>query len=83
MLTSSSHDNGRTSMKFTNKEIDVRTNPIRATYLTDCFRRVEVKTDEGKVELRVKRWVQEHQVEATVSLVPSIPAVFFRGAKIA
>jgi len=70
-------------MKHINHEIDVRTNPIRATYTTDCFRKVEVKQEDGSTKMVVKRWVQEHQVQATVQLIAAIPAVFFRGARIA
>ena len=70
-------------MKHIAHEIDVRTNPIRATYFTDCFRRIAVKQEDGSTKMTVKRWVQEHQVQATVALIAAIPAVFHKGARIA
>ncbi len=67
-------------MRFINRTIEQRTNPIRATYLTDCFRKVR---DEKTGVVSVKRWVEERQVTPTVALVLDIPAVFHRGARIA
>jgi hypothetical protein len=67
-------------MRFIKRNIEVRTNPIRATYTTDCFRKVR---DEETGEVSVKRWVEERQVTPTVALVLDIPAVFYRGARIA
>lgn len=67
-------------MKFISRKIEDRSNPIRATYTTDSFRKV---TDPETGVTVAKRWVEEHQVQVTVQLIPSIPAVFFRGARIA
>ena len=52
--------------------------PVRATYTTDCFRRIQ---DAETGEVRVTRWAETRAV--SVTLTSNEGAVFFRGARIA
>jgi hypothetical protein len=66
-------------MKDSTRKIETRTNPVRATYTTDCFRKV--KQEDGTV--KTVRWQEERQVTPTLQLDREAAAVFHNGGRIA
>jgi hypothetical protein len=66
-------------MKDSTRKIETRTNPVRATYTTDCFRKV--KQEDGTE--KVVRWQQDHQVTPSLQLDREAGAVFHNGGRIA
>lgn len=69
-------------MNYAQKEIKTVQVTTKSTRTTDCFRRREVKDDEGNTSVKVVRWQEDHQVNANLQLVDG-ERVFHNGARIA
>lgn len=68
-------------MQINNVEIKTVQVTTTAKRTTDCFRRREVKQEDGSTEVKVVRWEQDHI--CTANLQVQGDRVFHNGARIA
>lgn len=71
-------------MQASTVKIETKQVSTKSTRTTDCFRRRDVKAEDGTVSKQVVRWQQDHQVMANLQVVDGGKGgIFHNGARIA